>query len=247
MVRGRVVAVGVALLAVAALGVFLAVRKVPADAKSGEGVGCEQGPASTFSTLSVKTPGVSASANIQTATQDGSPKGTAETLSQSRPGDSARAARVPFSEVSGLMRPKPFDRKVFEADPVAYCAIVEPSRAFMTAQPGREVPQLEADGPVILSLPHQGSVDLRVKAVAGAPTTFYATDLAKFSNGQTSITVLADKDGYATARYTAMPGTIDDSHVTAGCPMTSGRVIWVIDVASDPDASPVAAANPDKP
>jgi hypothetical protein len=56
-----------------------------------------------------------------------------------------------------------------------------------------------------------------------------------FDNNLNSITVRADERGRARVKFTATPGTINDIHILAASPVTSGRMRYLLNVRSGSD------------
>lgn len=126
--------------------------------------------------------------------------------------------------------PAAFDEAAYREDPQAYLDIVEPGRVYQSAQPG---PRVKSVGPVGRhrhTIKQLESVRLQVKAAPDYPVTFTSFDLGAFSNQLTSITVVADKDGIASAVFTGTEGTINDVNILAASPMASGRVHFVVTI-----------------
>ena len=137
--------------------------------------------------------------------------------------------------LSVLMRPGKFDLKAFKANPKAYLDVVEPGRAFESAEPGQDVPRLAAITPRRVVVVQGDEVALQVAAQPGAPVSFTSFDLGTFQNGLTSVSVQANDEGMAEATFTGGPGTIADVHVQAASPVSSGQVRFTIHVTK-PDA-----------
>jgi len=133
-------------------------------------------------------------------------------------------------KISTHILPKPFDAKAYQANPDAYLSAVEPGRVFQTAQPGKDVPRATAVSPRFQQVTQGQSVVLRVSAPAGAPVSFTTFDCGQFENQLGAITVKADKDGVAEAKFTTTGGTIEDMHILAASPMASGQVRFIINV-----------------
>ena len=74
------------------------------------------------------------------------------------------------------------------------------------------------------------SVYLEVGGVSGMPVTFTSFDLGAFDNDLNSITVRADERGRARVKFTATPGTINDIHILAASPVTSGQMRYLVNV-----------------
>jgi hypothetical protein len=132
--------------------------------------------------------------------------------------------------LSPLIAAKPFNAKEYAVHPAAYLEVVEPGRVFQTAQPGKNVPRLTAMSPGLQTVNQGESVVLRVGALPGAPVSFNSFDLGQFENQLTAITVKANEQGVAEAHFLASPGTIEDVHILAGCPTTSGQARFVVNV-----------------
>jgi hypothetical protein len=138
---------------------------------------------------------------------------------------------------STLVRAAPFDRVAYERDPEAYLRVIEPGRIFQSAKPGSGVRSLAIVGDAERTMPARSSITLAVRGEPLAPVTFHSSDGGQFENRLSTITVRANAQGEAQARYVATAGTYADVHIMASSPMTSGRVLFVIDV-EDPDMMP---------
>lgn len=132
--------------------------------------------------------------------------------------------------LSVMIAPKPFNQAAFEADPKAYLNIVEPGRVWQPAQPGPDVTRLKRISDHYVEVQQGETITLKVKALPGAPVTFTSFDLGAFQNRLTSITVQANEDGDAAARFTGTPGTFNDVNILAASPMTSGQSDFRINV-----------------
>ena len=86
------------------------------------------------------------------------------------------------------------------------------------------------------------SIPLRVRATPGAPVTFTSFDLGQFENQLTSITVQADKQGIATARFVGSSGTINDVNILVASPVNSGQAKFAVNVVLP---RPAGATNSD--
>lgn len=133
--------------------------------------------------------------------------------------------------LSVLASPPPFNANAYRADPAAYLSLVELGRVFQTAQPGPGVPRLRAVSPSFRAVTQGDSVWLRVVASPGAPVSFTSFDCGEFENRLTAITVEANEEGVAEARFTTTPGVINDIHILAGSPLASGQVRFLVNVA----------------
>jgi len=130
--------------------------------------------------------------------------------------------------LSPLARPASFDANGFEADPQTYLDTIEPGRVFQTAQPGPGVEVLHQISPRHISIRQGEKTKLRVKAVAGAPVTFKSFDLGRFENELTTISVMADGEGFAEVEFFGSPGTYNNVNILAGSPLTTGQAKFVV-------------------
>jgi hypothetical protein len=142
---------------------------------------------------------------------------------------------------SPLLAAPSFDAGAFAKNPAPYLQQSVPGRVFQTAQPGPDVPVLGARGPATHEVPHGGSTDLAVRAPVGAAVTFTTFDLGLFDNGLASITVQANADGVAIARFHAVGEVAGDIHLLAGSPQASGQVKFLVGVL--PPAPRVSQTN----
>ena len=117
-----------------------------------------------------------------------------------------------------------FDAAAYARDPLPYLSVCEPGRVFATAEPGLNVPELLAAGPVRQFVAAGGSAILAVKAPPHAPVTFTTYGLGAFAHDLPSVTVPADASGLAQVVWTATPGTVNNVHILVGCPLASGQV-----------------------
>lgn len=148
--------------------------------------------------------------------------------------------------LSAMASPPPFDAKAYRSDPAAYLSVVELGRVFQTAQPGPGVPRLQAVSPNLQMVKQGESVKLKVIAPPGSPVSFTSFDCGEFDNRLTAITVTADEEGVAEARFTTTPGTIEDIHILAGSPQASGQVRFVVNVALAVAKHDAQAAGPEQ-
>jgi hypothetical protein len=123
-----------------------------------------------------------------------------------------------------------FDNAAFDADPDAYLSTVEPARVWQTAQPGPDVPALTGLSRPRQSLKENEAIRLRVRSAANAPVTFTTLDSGVFENSLPSISVRADKDGIAEAKYSAISGVVGDVNIIAASPLASGSVKYRLSV-----------------
>jgi hypothetical protein len=145
--------------------------------------------------------------------------------------------------LSLLADPKPFDHEEYLRNPQAYLNVMEPGRVWQPAQPGPDVPRLRTLTARTISLPQQETVSFKVRAIPQAPVTFTTLDLGEFQNQLPSITVAADEEGVAVARFTATTGTVDAIHILAASPMTSGQLQFTVEVVLPQTAAASARQN----
>jgi hypothetical protein len=127
-----------------------------------------------------------------------------------------------------MMAPRPFDKAAFERDPEKYLETVEPSRAWLTAQPAPGVKRIELLGPAIVPVARGGGVQLSVKAEPGAPVSWLSSDMGSFPNKMTAMTVRADAQGVARVAFSTRPGAVNDINVIAASPLCAGQAVFVV-------------------
>ncbi|QDT07432.1 hypothetical protein K227x_58590 [Rubripirellula lacrimiformis] len=145
--------------------------------------------------------------------------------------EAARSKKHP-ERLSAAFMPEPFDRQAYEESPEAYLSLHVPGRVWQSAQPGPDVPVVESFGKRNHRMRHGESVRLQLKTQAAMPATFTSFDNGVFSNGLTSITVKADKDGVATANFRASSGTAGEINIIAASPVATERVVYRVNVVS---------------
>ncbi len=134
--------------------------------------------------------------------------------------DEAARARVTSTRV----KPEPFNREQFLSDPDTYVQRIRPARVYDPAQPGPDVTPLEALTTPFQSILQGEQINFRVKADPGMPVAFYTPQVGTFDNLLSSITVVADEEGIATAAYRAGPGSQGLTDVLAASPVHSGQL-----------------------
>ncbi len=123
-----------------------------------------------------------------------------------------------------------FDRERYLADPQAYLDVASPTRALEPAQPAADVPMLEPVGAMAPTIAPGGSVVLRAKTDPGMPLNFMSSGLGSFDSGLTSISVAADEQGIAEARFTATRGTVGPCPIIAASPVRGGTIRFLVTV-----------------
>lgn len=149
--------------------------------------------------------------------------------------------------VTSAITPAPFDRVAYEKNPQAYLSVVEPGRVWQPAQPGPGVARIKAHNGPLTVTEQNAPVTLQVEAVPHAPVTFTTLDLGEFENRLTSITVQADNQGLAQAKFTGTPGTINDVHILAASPLTAGQVRYIVHVLPPRPTAALPGAEPPAP
>jgi hypothetical protein len=126
--------------------------------------------------------------------------------------------------------PKGWDREKYLSDPEAYLDLASPSRSVEPAQPAADVPMLEPVGGTGARIAQLGSCVLRVRTDPGMPATFTSWGLGSFDSGFPTITVAADEQGIAEARFTASKGTIGDCPIVCASPVRGGTIRFLVRV-----------------
>ncbi|MDB4778152.1 hypothetical protein OAG68_01720 [bacterium] len=132
---------------------------------------------------------------------------------------------------STFFLPEPFDQEKYDADPQAYLNKIRPGRVFQSAQPGPDVNRLTSISDSFVSVLQGESVQLKVKAEPGAPVAFYTPEIGTFENQLKSITVAADKEGVATAKFTLGRGSSGLVNVLAASPVNSDHAKFTFRVS----------------
>lgn len=112
----------------------------------------------------------------------------------------------------------------------AYLGSPEPGRVWFPAQPGEGVDRIQPLMPSFVKVEQGKDITLRVSGRPGQPVTFTSFDLGFFENQLTTITVVANDQGVAEARFQGPPGTISDVNILAASPVLSGRVRLTVHV-----------------
>jgi hypothetical protein len=75
-----------------------------------------------------------------------------------------------------------------------------------------------------------GTVTLRVRTDPGFPINFVSMGFGRFDSGFGAISVAADADGIASARFTATPGTTAQVPIQASSPVRAGVLNLLVQV-----------------
>ncbi len=138
------------------------------------------------------------------------------------------------AKFSSFVVPTSFDVDAFSNAPLEYATeyakTVEPGRVYATAQPAKGTVPLRATSSRFHRVKQGESIRLSVDSKAAAPVTFTSENLGTFDNKLTSITVVADNAGVASAVFTASGGTVDEIQILAGSPVNSGQVAFIVAV-----------------
>ena len=139
-------------------------------------------------------------------------------------------APAPLGRVAGLAQAAPFDVRAWAQDPDAYLAVIEPSRIFQTARPGRGVPATQVDGPGWVQVAPGETITIRIRTAPDAPLSFLSNGLGAFANGLTAVTLRSDAQGLVEVPWTAIRGTTADVSVVAASPLATGQALLLITV-----------------
>ncbi len=132
---------------------------------------------------------------------------------------------------SAFFLPEPFDQEKYDADPKVYLDQIRPGRVFQSAQPGPDVKRLTAISEPFISLLQGDAVQLKIKADPGSPVAFHTQEIGTFENQLKTITVAADEDGVASAKFTLGRGTSGLVNVLAASPVHSDQVKFTFRVS----------------
>ena len=145
----------------------------------------------------------------------------------------------------GMMHPAPsFDRAEYERDPQKYLDEVAPGRINQSLAPSKDVAAIRRRGKYIYTLVQGESVSLEVIVKPKMPVTFHSPSLGEFESGLTSITVKADENGVARARFTASGGTRGEIDLRAASPVHSDVARWLIEVVKPQKPDPSKSNQP---
>jgi hypothetical protein len=146
----------------------------------------------------------------------------------------AAATKSHPERISTFAPPSPFNLTAWKQDPVGYAkkyaSVVEPGRAFVSADPGAETPALVLDGPAYAEIPKLGDVTFRVKTLPFAPVSAFAEDMGTFDNGLCYITLIANSQGLADVTTHAGPGVTNLFKIQCASPAASGVVQATVNV-----------------
>jgi len=140
--------------------------------------------------------------------------------------------------------PDDYDLAAIQADPDAYYAQSVPSRVWQLAPapPGKERhPEILIEGSAFRFVAEDTQLPepLVVRAKPGRPVTFTALDQGEFANGEHSITVPADEQGYARVEFSV--AGVGNYRVLAGSPENHGPAEFVIQAMSESDLKEFAS------
>ncbi len=137
------------------------------------------------------------------------------------------------SETARSFDPEKFDPESDRYDEdyrKAYMRSPEPGRVWFPAQPAEGVSRIQPLMPRYVEVPQGEEITLRVSGEPGQPVTFTSFDLGQFENKLTTMTVVANDQGVAEAKFQGPPGTIDDVAIMAASPVMSGQVRLTVHV-----------------
>jgi hypothetical protein len=132
---------------------------------------------------------------------------------------------------SAMQRGPKFDLEEFKKDPQKYVNEPAASRIWDVKPEGADVKPIKRENAFYREALQGETQVLRVKVEPFMPVNFYAPQLGQFEENQLAfVTVLADEDGIAEARYTPTGGTHGITPVLASSPVNSLQARFVINV-----------------
>jgi hypothetical protein len=138
---------------------------------------------------------------------------------------------VPVTDRSKAAATADWDPVAYERDPADYCAEVVGERAWQIAQPGADVPFLEAVGPTSVVARTGDIIRLSAKTKPGAPVSWTSNGLGEFrTTGLPSISVQSDQDGIASADFRLTQGTVGHVLITARKKKSEGAIAYDFEV-----------------
>ncbi|MDL5052161.1 hypothetical protein QQ056_01065 [Oscillatoria laete-virens NRMC-F 0139] len=136
--------------------------------------------------------------------------------------EAAKSGKNP-ERLSAIYAPEPFDRAAFDLDKAGYCRIVQPGRVWQSSdKPGASA--IKMTGAAHRQMPAGGTLKLTAIAEPNSVISYYSQDLGAFENRLTSISVLTNERGEASATFTATPGTEGEVNILASCPESRGQL-----------------------
>jgi hypothetical protein len=147
--------------------------------------------------------------------------------------ESAVRRRTALSRQSSIAALKPFNAVEFEANPDAYLREVEPGRCFQTARAkGPDDVRLKLASSAFVTISRGETAVLKVKGAPRAPVTFTSFNGGVFEESRLgSVTVRADAEGLAEARFSVGPGIAGDLRIQVGSPLAVGAQKFLVRVA----------------
>lgn len=126
---------------------------------------------------------------------------------------------------------KSFNRAAYLADPATYLSKVAGSRVYEVANPAADVAPLTPVGPSGFSVETNAEATLAARTEPGMPVTFLSFGLGQFpASGLQTVTVAADEQGVARAQFRVTPGTVGSCLITAGSPVVSSNIQFLISI-----------------
>ncbi len=158
------------------------------------------------------------------------PKIAVDTNEQTRSLKASRFTKDAGKQYSALIPATKFDRKKYEANPDSYLSKVEPGRIWESLPPGTGKP-IQRKGKYFHEVVRGESVIVRAITEPGMPVHFYTNSIGQFDNQLSTITVKADEQGIAVARYRTTSGQLGDVDLFAASPVRSGRTRYLVRVS----------------
>lgn len=115
-------------------------------------------------------------------------------------------------------------KQEYLANPQKYLQSIDSKRVYQSLEAGPDVPVLRLDGEDFHDMIQGESVFLRVIAEPNMPVTYLSPRFGQFENRLRTITVVADEQGLAPAKFTATSGTHGIVDITAASPTSSSEV-----------------------
>ena len=126
---------------------------------------------------------------------------------------------------------KNFNRAAYLADPAGYLGQIAGSRIYDVANPAAGLDALAPVGPSGFSVATNTEATLAARTEPGMPVTFTSFGLGQFpASGMQTVTVAADDQGIARAQFLVNPGTVGSCLITAGSPVVSSTIQYLISI-----------------
>jgi hypothetical protein len=152
------------------------------------------------------------------------------------------------SVFSAMQRGPKFDLEEFEKDPQKYASTPAAGRIWDVKPEGSDITPIKRENAYYREALQGETQVLRVKTKPFMPVNFYAPRLGQFEeNSLAFVTVLADENGIAEARYTPTGGTHGITPVLASSPVNSLQARFIINVQLPDQAKAAKSDRKSKP